>query len=96
MKKLIIFFKAKSFFHLVIIFIIFGISGSLSVFVSGPILEYIQIEKFITYYPAYLITRLILIFPIYQLVLIIVAIVFGQYRYFLNFEKKMMSRLKFF
>ena len=96
MNKLIIFFKAKSFFHLVIIFIVFGLSGSLSVVVSGPILEYIKIESLVTYYPAYLVIRFILIFPIYQLVLIIIATLFGQYRYFLDFEKKMMSRLKFF
>ena len=96
MNKLIIFFKAKSFFHLIIIFIVFGISGSLSVVVSGPILDYIQIEKLVTYYPAYLIIRFILIFPIYQFVLIIIAIIFGEYKYFLEFEKKMIRRLKFF
>ncbi|MDB4233701.1 hypothetical protein N9852_00625 [Alphaproteobacteria bacterium] len=96
MNKLITFFKAKSFFHLIIIFIVFGISGSLSVVVSGPILDYIQIEKLVTYYPAYLLIRFILIFPIYQFVLIIIAIVFGEYKYFLEFEKKMIRRLKFF
>ena len=96
MNKLITFFKAKSLFHLIIIFIVFGISGSLSVVVSGPILDYIQIEKLVTYYPAYLLIRFILIFPIYQFVLIIIAIVFGEYKYFLEFEKKMIRRLKFF
>ena len=96
MNKLIIFFKAKSFLHLVIIFIVFGISGSLSVVVSGPILDYIQIEKLVTYYPAYLIIRFILIFPIYQFVLIIIAIIFGEYKYFLELNKKMLGRLKFF
>lgn len=96
MNKLITFFKAKSFFHLIIIFIVFGISGSLSVVVSGPILDYIQIEKLVTYYPVYLLIRFILIFPIYQFVLIIIAIVFGEYKYFLEFEKKMIRRLKFF
>jgi hypothetical protein len=96
MNKLIAFFKAKSFFHLIIIFIVFGISGSLSVVVSGPILDYIQIEKLVTYYPVYLLIRFILIFPIYQFVLIIIAIIFGEYKYFLEFEKKMIRRLKFF
>lgn len=96
MDKLIIIFKARSFFHLVIIFVVFGISGSLSVVVSGPVLEYIRIEQFISYYPFYLIIRFILIFPIYQFVLIIVAIFFGEFKYFLDFEKKMIRRLKFF
>ena len=44
MDKLILFFKAKSFFHLFIIFIIFGISGSLSVFISGPLINYLNID----------------------------------------------------
>ena len=44
MDKLILFFKAKSFFHLFIIFIIFGISGSLSVFISGPLINYLNIK----------------------------------------------------
>ena len=96
MNKLITFFKAKSFFHLIIIFTVFAISGSLSVVVSGPILDYIQIEKLVTYYPVYLLIRFILIFPIYQFVLIIIAIIFGEYKYFLEFEKKMIRRLKFF
>ena len=96
MDKLILFFKAKSFFHLFIIFIIFGISGSLSVFISGPLINYLNIESFIPYYPLYFIIRLLIIFPIYQFVLIVIGSLFGQYKYFLEFEKKIFKRLKFF
>ena len=96
MDKLILIFKAKSLFHLFTIFIIFGISGSLSVFISGPLINYLNIESLIPYYPLYLIIRILIIFPIYQLVLIIVGSLFGQYKYFLEFEKKFLKRLKIF
>ena len=96
MDKLILFFKAKSFFHLFIVFIIFGISGSLSVFISGPLINYLNIESLIPYYPLYLIIRILIIFPIYQFVLIVIGTLFGQYKYFLEFEKKIFKRLKIF
>tara|TARA_B100000787_G_C16193619_1_gene299168 strand:- start:3175 stop:3465 length:291 start_codon:yes stop_codon:yes gene_type:complete len=96
LNKLIKIFKAKSSSHLLLIFIIFGISGSLSVFVSGPIIKYLKIESLFSYYPIYFIFRVFIIFPVYQLVLIIVASIFGQYKYFLEFEKKLFKRFKFF
>lgn len=96
MNKLIKIFKADSIKHLALIFLVFGISGSLSVLLSEPLLNYFNFKSFITYYPLYIFLRIIVIFPIYQLVLIIVAIFFGQYKYFIKFEKKIFNRLKFF
>ncbi|MAV81983.1 MAG: hypothetical protein CMI90_00785 [Pelagibacteraceae bacterium] len=96
MNYLIKLFKAKSFFHLIIIFFVFGISGSLSLFLSGPLLIYLNLQNIIKFYPLYIILKLIIIFPIYQIVLIIVAIVFGQFSYFIEIEKKIFRRLKIF
>lgn len=96
MNKLIHIFKAKSITHLFLIFLIFGISGSLSVIISEPLLNYLNIKYFISNNIVYFIIRLIIIFPIYQIVLIIIASLFGEYKYFLAFEKKMLKRLTFF
>ena len=74
--NLINFFGASSKFHLIKIFIIFGLAGSLSLVLSDPLLELVSIEKFISNKIFYWIIRLILIFPIYQLVLIVLALVF--------------------
>jgi hypothetical protein len=38
--------------------------------------------------------RLLLIFPIYQILLVFVGFIFGQFSFFWNFEKKMLERLK--
>jgi len=77
-----------------IIFIIFALSGSGSLFVSSPILSVINLDSLVTFYPLYLLIRIIIIIPIYQIMLIIIATLFGQFNYFWKFEKKFLQRLK--
>ena len=87
-------------FQLIIIFIVFGITGSLSVRLGEPLLNLIKIvpEKFeaipfgkIIYWTI----RIIAIFPLYQLLLILVGAVFFQFRFFWNFEKKILKKIGF-
>tara|TARA_B110000967_G_C18861359_1_gene550148 strand:+ start:728 stop:1069 length:342 start_codon:yes stop_codon:yes gene_type:complete len=92
--KLRNFFKAKSNWHLFIIFIVFGISGSLSVIISEPIMELLKIKELIENYILYTAIRILIIFPVYQIVLLFVGTLFGQYKYFIDFEKKMLTRFK--
>jgi len=91
LKKL---FKATSNWHLFIIFLVFGISGSLSVIVSEPIIKLFKIKELIDDSTLYLTMRILIIFPVYQIVLLLVGTLFGQYKYFLDFEKKMLIRFK--
>ena len=93
-EKLVTKFKANSIKHLIIIFIIFAVSGSGSIFISSPILTILSLEQLISFYPLYLFVRIILIVPIYQLLLILVATLFGQFNYFWKFEKRFLQRLK--
>ena len=93
-EKLINKFKANSIWHLFIIFIIFAISGSGSLFISSPILIALGLDKLITFYPLYIFVRLILMIPIYQFILIIIASLFGEFDYFWKFEKKFLQRLR--
>ena len=86
--------------QLIIIFIVFGITGSLSVRLGSPLLnlinlvpekfEAIPFGKFI-----YWTIRIIAIFPLYQVLLIIVGSVFFQFRFFWNFEKKILKKIGF-
>ena len=92
--KLVNKFQANSIQHLVIIFLVFALSGSGSLFISSPILKALSLEELISYYPLYIFVRIILIIPIYQLLLIIIASLFGQFNYFWKFEKKFLKRLK--
>ena len=80
----------------VIIMIVFGITGSLALYLSKPILGILNINlntlDKLLYYPL----RLAVIFPIYQIVLIIVGSLCGQFKFFWNLEKKMINRLGLF
>jgi len=85
-------------FQLIIIFIVFAITGSSSVYVAKPFLEWIGMEK--AHFPdtwwsnwVYWTLRILLIFPFYQVLLVIYGWLFGQFRFFWNFEKKMLGRM---
>ena len=94
LQKIIDKFHAKSFKHLIIIFLVFALSGSASVLMSSSILTALNLKELINFYPLYILVRIILLIPIYQLVLIIIATLFGEFRYFWNFEKKFFKRLR--
>ncbi len=91
--KLIKIFKVKDFNQLIIIFIVFGITGSLSVVLGKYVLINVFGESFLNN-DYYWLLRLILIFPIYQVLLIIVGALFGQFRYFWEIEKKILIKMK--
>ena len=94
LQKIIDKFHAKSFKHLIIIFLVFALSGSASLLMSSSILAALNLKELINFYPLYLLVRIILLIPIYQLLLIIIATLFGEFRYFWNFEKKFFKRLR--
>ncbi len=81
-------FKTNSTYQLVVVFLVFAISGSLSVFVSEPILNFLNYKEFISSNIFQIIIRILIIFPIYQIILLAVATVFGEFKYFWNFEKR--------
>ena len=68
-----------------IVFLVFGISGSLSVYVSKPLLELLNYEEFISNSVIQIILRILIIFPIYQIILLAVASIFGEFNYFWKF-----------
>lgn len=91
LEKLKVKWEIDSNFQILLICIVFAITGSASVQIAAPILEYVGVTSEMNpwlYWPL----RLILIFPFYQVLLIIVGTVFGQFRFFWNLEKKMFSR----
>ena len=87
-------FNAKSKLHLFVIFLIFALSGSLALWVSSPILLALDLENKLNNYPLYIFFRVLIIIPIYQLILILIATLFGEFEYFWKFEKKFLKRIK--
>jgi len=91
--KILKFFKVKGFYQLIIVFTVFAITGSLSVIVANFLVDYFPYQGS-TSILLFWTLRIIIIFPIYQLLLIIVGTIFGQFKYFWNFEKKMLKKLR--
>ena len=84
--------KIESFFQFVLVMIVFAITGSLSLIVTVSLFEVLNlnVDSFspLVFWPL----RIIFIFFVYQVLLLILAIPFGQFRYFWQFEKKILSR----
>ena len=82
-------------FQFIVIMIVFAITGSLSLFVSRPLLSKLGVNptdlSLWLYYPL----RIILIFTIYHIVIVIIGTIFGQFDFFWRLEKKMLRRIGF-
>lgn len=78
--------------ELIRIFIVFAITGTSSLFVGRPIMKLIGITKenlnIVVYWVLYIIIGLIF----YQLLLVFNGWLFGQFKFFWEFEKKMLRR----
>jgi hypothetical protein len=78
----------KSNWQLFVIIVVFAVTGSSAAYLSKPILAALNITKANPweYYPLYI----ILIFPVYQVLLVCFGFLFGQFTFFWAFEKKML------
>jgi len=94
MKKLKERWGVKSNKQIVIILVVFAITGFSSLQLAKPFLTLIGIPDTFQPHWLYRVLRLLLIFPIYQILLVFVGYIFGQFSFFWNFEKKMLERLK--
>ena len=94
LKKLILIFKAKSLIHLIKIFLIFGLAGSLSLYLSEFIYNYINLKDFVNIYIVKFFIKLIFLIIMYQITLLSIAIIFGEFKYFFKFFKKFFNRFK--
>jgi manganese efflux pump family protein len=72
-----------------IIIVVFAITGSLSVKVAKPVLDYLGIDKETMSPWAFWPIRILIIFPVYQILQIIIGFLFGQFKFFWAFQKKM-------
>ena len=95
MKKLKEKWGITSNFQLLIIFLVFSVTGSLSLWVAKPLLDFIGLEEATLSPWIFWPIRISIIFPIYQILIVLVGVLFGQFIFFWNFEKKMLSRLGF-
>jgi len=80
--------------ELIAIFLVFSVTGSLATRISGPTIELFglhQLDSKLWFW----VFRILIIYPIYQVLLVGVGWLFGQFTFFWAFEKKMLKRMGF-
>ncbi|GGD92967.1 DUF6787 family protein [Planktosalinus lacus] len=76
--------------QLIIIFIVFGITGTLAARLGEPLTLLLGISQdFWLYWPV----RILIILPVYKVILLMIGWLFGEFDFFWNFVKKMLRRL---
>ena len=82
-------------FQLVIILLVFSVTGSVAVLVAKPVLDLVGLDKEALSPWVFWPIRIFIIFPIYQVLIVLIGAIFGQFKFFWAFEKKMLVRLGF-
>ena len=80
--------------QILIIFIVFAITGSTAAYLTNPVTSFIGITKENLHWSIYWLLRILILFPIYQVLLVFIGGIFGQFKFFWEFEKKMLYRMK--
>lgn len=75
-----------------VILLVFAVTGSTSAKFAGPVTDFFGITKDMGGF-VYWTFRILIIFPIYQVLLVFFGWLFGEYTFFWNFEKKMLTRM---
>lgn len=72
-------------FQFIIILVVFAVTGSVSAKVSGPIAEFFELDSLhvVLYWPL----RLLIVFPVYQILLVWFGFVFGIIVSIITFQK---------
>ena len=88
----------KSNFQIIVILFVFALTGSASVKFAEPVLDFLSInittfENFLLGKLFYYFLRIIIVFPIYQILLILIGTLLFQFKFFWQFEKKILSKI---
>jgi hypothetical protein len=92
LKKLKERWNIKTNAQLFIIFLVFAITGSSAAKLGSPITHFFEINEEMGWY-IYWPFRILIILPIYQVLLVFFGWLFGEFKFFWNFEKKMLRNM---
>jgi len=76
-----------------VIILVFALTGSATVFVRKPVFALLGIDAQTPFWLK-TIVYLLTVLPAYQLLLILIGSIFGQFQFFWEFEKKMLRRMR--
>ena len=95
MEKVRIFFKVQTNYQLFMVNLVFALTGTSSLLCADYILKILYVNPDTFGIASYWTIRIILILPIYQVLLIFVGAIFGEFSYFWEMEKKNLKKIKF-
>ena len=93
MKKLKERWEIQSDWQLFVIFLVFAITGSTAAKFAAPTTDLVGVTRemgWFVYWP----TRIFIIFPLYQVLLVFFGWLFGEFYFFWTFEKKMLRAMR--
>ena len=93
MEKIRRIFRVGSNYQLLIVNVVFAITGSLALYSAGYLLDLMDLNDKNMNQVLYWTLRIVLILPVYQILLILVGSLFGEFEYFWEMEKKIINRL---
>ena len=92
MNKIRNLFKVETNFQLLKVNVVFATTGTLSVYFAGVITNALGLDLYILGDFFYWVLRIMLLLPVYQVLLIMIGSMFGEFKYFWRIEKKMLGR----
>lgn len=92
-KKLKNRWKVNYRWEFIAIFLCFAVTGSSAGKISDPIMSLLQLPKETTRAWVYWPIRVLVLFPVYQVLLVIFGWLFGQHQFFKKFAIRMLSKL---
>lgn len=84
----------KSAFQVVIVLIVFACTGTSVLFIKKPLFAILGVDDSMDYWLRTVI-YIFTILPAYQVLLLFYGFIFGQFKFFWEFEKKMFRRMFF-
>ena len=79
--------EIQSDFQMVIVFIVFAITGSSSVKLANPLLNFLGIQPEMNPWIR-IPLRILIVLPVYQIMLLVIGTAFGQFRFFFKLQKR--------
>lgn len=77
----------ESNFQLILVLVVFALTGSASVWVAKPILNMLGVSPDLNPWLR-IPLRILIVFPVYQVMLLLIGASFGQFRFFYRLQRK--------
>ena len=85
-------FGVNNITKLALVFLVFSLSGIITLYASDMLTTFLL--NFIDNNILILILRVVSIFILYQVIIIITAIPFGQFSYFISYQRRFIKKIK--